>query len=147
LQELEFSPSSISTKVNTVNGNNVETSLKNCSEMDEWITPEILLTIVSDCQIVGNKLQSFLSEESHHSKWEEFRRMEKADTANEECSQLLRRMELQDSDEDVCNEDLIGKDDVEIEATHFEEVQGRKKQKRQIQWGPVQRVARPRRFP
>jgi len=75
--------------------------------------------------------------------------MAKADTANEECSQLLRRMELQDFDEeDVCNcnEDLIGKDDVEIEAAHFEEVQGRKKQKRQIQWGPVQRVARPRRF-
>jgi hypothetical protein len=126
----------------------MEATLKGCSEKDEWVTPEILLTNMSDCQIVGNKFQSFLSKEYHHSKWEEFRKMAKADSTNEECSQLLRRMELEDSDgEDVYMEDPNDKDVVEIVAAHFEEVQDRKKQKRQVQWGPIQRVARPRRYP
>jgi hypothetical protein len=38
-------------------------------------------------------------------------------------------------------------DKVELEAAQFEENHGRRKQKRQIQWGSVQRVARPRRYP
>lgn len=37
-------------------------------------------------------------------------------------------------------------DKVDLEAEKFEENQGRKKQKRQVQWGPIQRIARPRRY-
>ena len=55
----------------------------------------------SDCKIVGNKRQSLLEEESQHSKWEQFRRMAKEGSSHEECSQLLRKMERQDSDEEV----------------------------------------------
>jgi hypothetical protein len=44
-------------------------------------------------------------------------------------------------------EDLMSEDTVKIEAEIYEETHGRKMQKRQIQWGPVQRVARPRRYP
>ena len=97
-------------------GIGADTTLRGCSELEEWITLEILLTKNSDYHIVGNKLQSFLTDESHHSKWEEFRRMARADTANEECSQLLRRLELQDSDEDEddMTEVLTDKGAVEI---------------------------------
>lgn len=103
---------------------------------------------MSECQIVGNKLKSFFNDESQHSKWEEFRKLAKSDMENEECSKLLRRMELQDSneEEDEMMEDLMEEDRMNLEAEKFEEVQGRKKQKRQIQWGPTQRVARPRRY-
>lgn len=65
--------------------------------------------------------------------------MAKSNLANEECSQLLRRMELQDSDEeeDEVMEDLLEQDTATVEAENFEEKQGKKKQKRQVQWGPV----------
>lgn len=97
--------------------------------MNEWVTPECLLSNMSECHIVGNKLQSLFNDESQQSKWEEFRKLAKSDIANEECSQLLRRMELQDSDEeeDEMMEDLISKDAVTIEAENFEKNQGRKK--------------------
>lgn len=134
---------------NTVTDSCVETSLKRCEDLKGWVTPECLLAIKSDCNIVGNKMKSLSTDDSQHSKWEEFRQMARNDIANEECSQLLRRMELQDSDEDEDKmmEDTISKDEVEIKVTQIEENLGRKKQKRQIQWGPVQRMARPRRFP
>jgi hypothetical protein len=51
----------------------------------------------SECRIVGNKWKHFIDDESHHSKWEEFRKLAKVGSAHEECSQLHRRLELQDS--------------------------------------------------
>jgi hypothetical protein len=48
----------------------------------------------------GSKFYQLISEESHHSKREEFRRLALSDNMNE-CSNLLRRMELEDSDSEV----------------------------------------------
>jgi len=58
-------------------------------------------------------------------------------------------MELQESDEEMedFSEDMMDNDMVEVTASQFEVKQDKKKQKRQIQWGPVQRMPRPRRFP
>lgn len=67
----------------------------------EIITPDPVCSQFSDCHIVGNKLQSFLEDESQHSRWDEFIRLAKASSSHEECSQLLRKMERQDSDEEV----------------------------------------------
>jgi hypothetical protein len=50
---------------------------------------------------VGNKFYQLISEESHHSKWEEFRRGALSDSMNEDCANLLRRMELEESDSEV----------------------------------------------
>ena len=74
-------------------------------------------------------MKSFFTEELQHSKWEEFRKLAKADTANEECSQLLRRMELQDSDneEEELLQEVNTTDEVELEAAQFEENHGRRK--------------------
>lgn len=123
--------------------------MKVCGDMDEWVTLEVLLTKGSDCYIVGNKLKSLVEDESNHSRWEDFRRMARSETANEECSQLLRRMELQDSDEELDDivENEAVQDVVEEEANQFEVLHERKKQKRQPQWGPIQRMPRPRRYP
>lgn len=78
-------------------------SLASYTVGNEWVTPEAFFAEISECQIVGNKLQSFFSDESQHSKWEEFRKLAKSEIANEECSQLLRRMELEYSDEEKRN--------------------------------------------
>jgi hypothetical protein len=40
---------------------------------------------------VGNKFYSLINVESHHSKWEEFRKLAKKNSATEECSFLLKR--------------------------------------------------------
>jgi hypothetical protein len=75
--------------------------------------------------------------------------MAKSETANEECSQLLRRMELQESDEeeDGMMEDLNSQEELVTQAEELEEQLRRKRQKKQRQWGPVQRMDRPRRHP
>lgn len=120
-----------------------------CAGLDEWVTLECILPNISECQIVGNKMKSFLTEESQHSRWEEFRRLAKSETANEECSQLLRRMELQelDEEEEGMMEVLEAQEELTIEVNDVEENPRRKKQKRLVQWRPVQRVDRPRRHP
>lgn len=133
-----------------------QNSLKSCSEIDMWITPEMVLSKNSDCHIVGNKLHSFMLDESHKAKWEEFRKLAKSDTANEECSQLLRRMELQDSDEEEesltddfflpMKESDTATDKLEMEMDRFEETLDKKKPKRQKNWGPTLRMPRTRRF-
>lgn len=71
--------------------------------LTEWPfqTPEASQCQNSDCQIVGNKFYQLISEESHHSKWEEFRRGALSDSMNEDCANLLRRMELEESDSEV----------------------------------------------
>ena len=78
-----------------------QSTLEGCAKMDKYETPVTNQVKDSDCKIVGNKLLSLLNEESHHSKWEEFRRMAKQDIATEECSSLLRKMELEVSEEEV----------------------------------------------
>lgn len=105
-------------------------------DLNEWVTPEALLANLSNCQIVGNKFKSFCEDESQHSKWEEFRRMAKSETTDEECSQLLRRMELQDSDEeqDVDMDDLTTLEKEDIQADKMVEDLEKKRPKRQRQW-------------
>jgi hypothetical protein len=62
---------------------------------DGWQTPNQVLEEYSDCLIIANKFLSLINEESHHSKWEEFRRMAR-EGVSKECSILLKRMELED---------------------------------------------------
>jgi hypothetical protein len=50
---------------------------------------------------VGNKFYQLISEESHYLKWEEFRRGALSDSMNEDYANLLRRMELEESDSEV----------------------------------------------
>lgn len=149
VQEFELHRSNYVNRDVLANDNYEVTSLENCKEMNEWVTLECFLSNLSECQIVGNKLKSFFSDESQHSKWEEFRSMAKTEMANEECSQRLKRMELQESDEeeDVTMDELPNQDGVVRKVEMFEEIHETKKQKRQIQWGPMQRMERPRRHP
>jgi hypothetical protein len=104
-----------------------------------------------------------LNEESHHSKWEEFRRIAKQDIATEECSSLLSRMELEiseeeieasdtekmDEDEDLSSlqEEGFTQTELNKEALIIEEQLINKNQKRKNKWGPTLRFPRPRRYP
>lgn len=126
-----------------------EAVMKMCGELEEWVTPEVLISKGTGYHIVGNKFKKLVEDESNHSRWEEFRKMARSEATNEECSQLLRRMELQDSDEVIEDDaDMEFTQDVgEEEAFQFEIRHDKKKQKRQPQWGPVQRMTRPRRYP
>jgi hypothetical protein len=67
--------------------------------VDDWRTPEVGIKNDSDCHIVRNKFYNLINKESHHSKWEEFRNLAR-EGITEECSMLLKKMELEDSDED-----------------------------------------------
>jgi len=62
--------------------------------------------------------------------------MAKSETTDEECSQLLRRMELQDSDEeeDVDMDDLTTLEKEDIQADKMVEDLEKKRPKRQRQW-------------
>lgn len=75
--------------------------------VDSYKMPEAVHTANSDCYIVGNKFNSLLSDESHHSRWIEFRNLASEGVSNE-CSRLLQRMELEDSDEefDLLDEEI-----------------------------------------
>lgn len=148
-QEFELQNPSYSIEKSMVIDNHGDTTRKENVDLDEWITPKCLLANLSDCQIVGNKLKSFFTEESQHSKWKEFRKLARNKTANEECPQLLRRMELQDSDEDEDEnmEELINQVKEINQVASFEVNLEKKKPKRQRQWGPIQRIDRPRRYP
>ena len=129
--------------------------------MDNYETPITNQVKDSDCKIVGNKLLSLLNEKSHHSKWGEFRRMAKQDIATKECSSLLRRMELEVSEEEVEASDTEHMDEDEElsslqeegfiqtelnrEALIIEDQLINKNQKRKNKWGPTLRFPRPRR--
>ena len=60
------------------------------------MTPETMVCVQSQCKVVENNRQS-LYDESPHFKWEAFRRLAKTGSSTEECSILLRRMELEES--------------------------------------------------
>lgn len=62
--------------------------------VDNWKTLEVDVRIESDCHVVKNKLCSLINDESHHSKWKEFRNLAKEGISNE-CSRLLKKMETQ----------------------------------------------------
>lgn len=94
-------------------------AIQNWSMMNEQIpsevngcpvetTPKCILNKGSNCQIVGRKLLGTMDEESRHSRWEEFRKFASKDTTTEECSTLLKRMELEASDD----EEMINVDDM-----------------------------------
>lgn len=55
---------------------------------------------------MGKKQYDAFEEESRHSRWEQFRKFASNDTATEECSTLLKRMELEASDDE---EELLAK--------------------------------------
>lgn len=92
--ELELPSQNYTMESTIASVNRDDTTLDYCQEMNEWVTPECLLSHMLECHIVGNKFQSFLSDDDQKSKWEQFRKQVKSDIANEECSKLLRRMEL-----------------------------------------------------
>ncbi|OQU92627.1 uncharacterized protein LOC8083655 isoform X2 [Sorghum bicolor] len=101
----------------------------------------------AECQPVGRKYH-ILEEDTRHSRWEEFRKFASGDNATEECSNLLKRMELEASD----NKDEIDmKDEAglihssEAEELEEKEVVVAKNQKTKTSWGPIQRIPRPRR--
>jgi len=129
--------------------------------VEDWKTPEATMKNDSECLIVGNKFCNLINEESHHSKWEEFRNLAK-EGITEDCSMLLRKMELEDSDEeydlmdDVMDEGtqqgtavslgdlgLLNKEDV-LQGKSSEE-EDKNTQKRKHRWAPVERFPRPRR--
>jgi hypothetical protein len=130
--------------------------------LEGFHTPENTAYMDSDCKMVGNKFLSLISDESHHSKWEEFRRLAR-EGVPEECSKLLERMELEDDeDEDDLLEEAeagdgkteeymsltelgIVEDRAELIAENVEKMIDKNLQKRKQKWGPVERMARPRR--
>lgn len=77
-------------------------------------------------------MKRLMEDEYIHSKWEEWRQILKSENAGEECSQLLRRMELQEYDDEMemLPEDMMETDRVEIVADQSEDIQARKKQKK-----------------
>lgn len=101
-----------------------ENILENALGESSCKTLDAAQTSNSDCYVVENKFLSMISDESHHSKWEEFRRMAKQDSATEECSALLRRMELEASEEELDPSDIEKMEDadqlcnLEEEACH-----------------------------
>ncbi|XP_066379833.1 uncharacterized protein [Miscanthus floridulus] len=125
-----------------------------------WETPEVEQRIDSDCYIVGNKFHSLINDESHHSKWEEFRNLAR-EGVSDECSRLLKKMELEDSDEEY---DLLDdgmdegtQEDANLSLADLGLIQdkgetisniqdeAKKNQKRKPRWGPIERIPRPRR--
>jgi hypothetical protein len=125
-----------STQTSLNMGKDMET-LVSCDNT-EFTTPVQGYYPSSDCRIVGNKWKSLMEDESNHSKWEEFRRMAKAASSQEDCSQLLRRMELQDSDDEMdtevmedisMEETIMEEDNIQLEAGLFEATQDKKQKK------------------
>lgn len=113
-QELELFSTSKGSGRDIPNDSFAEASLKSGEwdmqgRSDLWKTPEQEKTEHSDCHIVGNKFYSLIEEESNHLKWEEFRNLAKKGLATEECAILLKRMELEGSEDE---DDLIEEEDV-----------------------------------
>lgn len=83
----------------TLEGPSVGLSAMTPDILQAWQTPKAMQVQNSECPVVGSKFYQLTNEESHHTKWEEFRKM--AQSANsEDCSILLRKMELDDSESD-----------------------------------------------
>jgi len=108
--------------------------------------------MLSDCHVVGNKFYSLIEEESNHSKWEEFRNMAKQGTTTEECANMLKRMELEiseDEEELMENGEVFSLEESGILPRQIEEWEDKdttkNNQKRKTGWGPIPRAARPRR--
>jgi hypothetical protein len=144
----------------------VETSDKGCGwdtqgDTDLWKTPEQRKLVISDCSIGVNKFYKLIEEESNHSKWVEFRKLAQKDSATEECSTLLERMELEvseDEEEIVVEEEeeevfsleesgILPKKIEKIEDKFSGNGGAKKNQKRKTGWGPILRAPRPRRVP
>lgn len=125
---------------------------------DLWKTPEQERIVNSDCHIVGNKFYSLIEDDSNHSKWDEFRKLAKRDSATEECFVLLKRVELEgseDEDDLLDEEDMFSLEDAGILPSQIDELEDlaidkgktKKNQKRKTGWGPILRAPRPRRVP
>ncbi|XP_021302584.1 uncharacterized protein LOC110430052 [Sorghum bicolor] len=90
------------------------------------------------------------------SRWEEFRKFVSRDADTEECSNLLKRMELEaldDEDKTLNDEDMISLEEsgllrnIDLEGNRDQDEVGKKAQKRKTGWGPILRIPRPRRVP
>lgn len=130
----------------------------NLASLRSPTTPEAVTKVNSECNVVGNKFLNLINEESHHSKWDELRKLA-TDGVSEECSNLLKRMELADSDDEYELLDDEGGElpeagealalaDLGMDTAMVSEVEeGKRNQKRKTKWGPTERIPRPRRVP
>lgn len=117
---------------------------------DGWRTPEGTHRRMSECHIVGNKMLNLVKEESQQLEWLDIRKLANMDGNKDECTSLLQRMELEDSDEES---DLLDDDEgVSLEeagllpkTTVGPDDETKKSQKRKTKWGPMERFPRPRR--
>jgi hypothetical protein len=99
---LDVEVGSVHSSLNQASGSHVLGSEGGARRLAEYIfqTPKAFQSQLSKCQDVSNKFYQMLNDESNHSKWEEFRKRAQSESMNEECANLLRRMELEDSDSD-----------------------------------------------
>lgn len=120
------------------------------------VTPKCTQIQRSDCQFAGKKVHGVGEEDSRHSRWEEFRKFASRDAATEECSTLLKRMELEASDDEeetLRDEDMISLEESGLlpntkSVINEDQIEADKKaQKRKPGWGPILRIPRPRRVP
>ncbi|KAG2662135.1 uncharacterized protein LOC120644440 [Panicum virgatum] len=116
--------------------------------------------VSSDCSKGGQKQKRIADDSDPHSGWENLMKLAENGSTDAECSFFLRSMELEDSDEEemeavieetfladagVSNNDQMVTSDPEIEVEVPKEAPVPKKKK--TNWGPIQRIDRPRRFP
>lgn len=136
----------------TETASKVVCSSSNCNNEALWETPNPVREELLDCNIVGNKLQSLLDDSSQHLKWEDFRKIALQGSETVECSTLLQRMELADSEEEdevMIEDEYLSMEeariiqDKESQAAAVDD----KKTKRKNKWGPDLRISRPRRHP
>lgn len=66
-------------------------SISRSNEKLDWNTREAKILETSDCNIVGNKLNNLIPDESHMAKWEKFKSMAGTNGNLEECSILLKK--------------------------------------------------------
>lgn len=117
------------------------------------------------------QLVDIMGETSQKSKWEDLKKFVSDEGNVESCSNLIREMELEESDdEEGCLRDKMTLEEAEIKFTTDEgrdigsntnsivqeelnstgaekEWDPQSKQKRKQVWGPIQRMSRPRRIP
>ena len=132
-------------------------NLEGCNNFDCWKTADEMMQRGSDCHIVGNRALHDMLDESQNSKWEEFRKLAKSVSDTAECSFLLKQMELEDfeAEEEGCEETEFMSLDMDITSQKIDSLDKETElvqdkgnmNKRKKQWGPTQRVDRPRRFP
>ncbi|CAD6266936.1 unnamed protein product [Miscanthus lutarioriparius] len=106
--------SSKTQQVTTLGGPSEDYSCVTPEMFRAYQTPKATQAQNTECPVVGNKFFQPISEESHHSKWEEFRKMAQSDNMIQDCSILLRRMELEDSESEGESAKFVMEQDDEV---------------------------------